>query len=361
MTLPGVKFLRRFAKPAPTPAPVQHPPGQMKGRFDLTETPNGLWRAAERGYRITVPPRPLLRGTSRIFTIGSCFAMEIRHALERRGMDVYPKYRKIEFDGDNQRLGSMPKHDDIAHYDTFTIRQEFEQAFAGQHYTMADFLQHKHKLSNHFSDGGRTSWQDPYRKKIYAANEDHILDLSRKIDACIADGVHNSDIYVITLGLIETWRNNRNGLHICVPPYDESRQSMKRYGDLEFHLSSFAENYENVKRICTLVAQHYPHRKIVLTVSPVGLGRTYSDNDIVTANVESKSLLRTVAGQICREFPFVHYWPSYELCMREDIYRPDGRHVRHDVVDMIVETFIKAYAADAPAAPTAAPAAAVAS
>ncbi|MGE0734873.1 MAG: GSCFA domain-containing protein [Alphaproteobacteria bacterium] len=158
---------------------------------------------------------------------------------------------------------------------------------------------------------------------------------------------------MITLGLIETWRNNSNGYHLCVPPYDESRQGMKRFGDIEFHLSTFAENYENMKRVCTLIQHHYPARKIILTVSPVGLGRTYSGNDIVVANVESKSLLRAVAGQICREFPAVQYWPSYELCTREDIYKPDGRHVRQDVIDMIVETFIKAYAQGAAPAPAA--------
>ncbi|MGE0734874.1 MAG: GSCFA domain-containing protein [Alphaproteobacteria bacterium] len=186
MTFSPRALLRRLGKPAAPPAPPAPPPGAIKARFDLTATTNELWRASERGYRITVPPKPMLDGATKIFTIGSCFAMEIRHALERRSFDVYPKYRRIEFDSANQRLGSMPAHDDIAHYDTFTIRQEFEHAFADTHFASADFLQHKHKLTNHFAVGGRTSWQDPYRKKIFAADENHILDLSRKIDACIS-------------------------------------------------------------------------------------------------------------------------------------------------------------------------------
>ena len=87
---------------------------------------------------------------------------------------------------------------------------------------------------------------------------------------------------------------------------------------------------------------------IVLTVSPVGLGRTYTGKDVVVATVEAKSILRAVTAEICREFENVSYWPSYELATRDDIFREDGRHVRQDSVALIVDSFIEAHRADVP-------------
>jgi hypothetical protein len=343
--LGAIRRLARRRPPPPRPGPP--PPENVKVRFDIVDEANAIWRDSERGFRITVPRRPLLTKKTRVFTMGSCFALEIRAALEKRGYDVYPKYRQIGIDPARQRISKMPEREDVTHYDTFTIRQEFEQAFAERHYGLDDFLKHAHLLSNHFTTGGRTSWQDPYRKRVYGANEEAILDISRKLDACIADGIREADVYVITLGLVETWRNTANGLHICTPPYDDARGGLDKFGKIEFHLSTYAENYENVKRVCALVGERYPGRRIVLTVSPVGLGRTYSGNDVVVATIEAKSLLRTAAREICREFPNVFYWPSYELCTKDDIYREDGRHVRPDVVAMIVDAFVAAHVQDA--------------
>jgi hypothetical protein len=64
---------------------------------------------------------------------------------------------------------------------------------------------------------------------------------------------------------------------------------------------------------------------------------------VVSANTLSKSLLRTVAGQIQREYPSVRYWPCYELFQRNDIFEPDGRHVKVSSVNHIVGTFLENY------------------
>lgn len=342
-----VDIIRRLVRPkSEAPKPPLAPLSGLDVRFDVGTELNRIWRASERGHRITVMRNPILGRQTRIFTMGSCFALEIRAALERRGFDVYPKYRDIAIDAGLQRISNMPEGNDVTHYDTFTIRQEFERTLAGQHYGLEDFLTHTHRLSNHFAMGGRISWQDPYRKRVFAANEDAILDLSRKMDDCIAEGIRSADVYVITLGLIETWRNTKNSCHICLPPYDDARGGLNKFDHLQFHLSTYAENYDNLSRVCRLIGERYPDRKIVLTVSPVGLGRTQQDKDVVVATIEAKSILRAVASQICRDFSNVIYWPSYDLCVKDDIYRADGRHVRDDAVAMIVDAFIAAHSAE---------------
>jgi hypothetical protein len=59
--------------------------------------------------------------------------------------------------------------------------------------------------------------------------------------------------------------------------------------------------------------------------------------------MESKSLLRAVAGQITREYDNVIYWPSYEIAMREDMFENDGRHVLKAGVDKIINAFMDAH------------------
>ncbi len=314
------------------------------------EDPNASWKKAERGRRIHIQNTPIIRRDTKIFAIGSCFALEIRHELARRGFDVYPKYSEIQFDPKSQILNSLPDRDNINHYDTFTIRQEFEQAFGEQHFSPGDFWQVEGRTINKVMGRG-TVWQDPYRKNVYAGKAAEIADLSRKLDDCIRAGLLAADVYVITLGLIETWRNTKNGLHACSYPGTGGGGGAGIQSEL--HVAGFQENYENMRRVCELVFQRFPEKQIILTVSPVALERTFRDLDVVIANMESKATLRAVAGQICREFPNVHYLPSYELFAYHDLFHDNGRHATRDGVEVVLDLFGQCFLAPDAAAKTA--------
>jgi hypothetical protein len=305
-------------------------------------TTNDLWRASDRGGTITVPTVPIIRPDSSVFAMGSCFAVEIRDALRRRGFTVLPRYHDLEFDPAHQMVGKLPDRDNVNHYDTFTIRQEFEQAFGeADPPGPADFW--RIDSADARSDvplGGDELHQDPFRKRVFADSAGGLADLSAGIDRCIRDAVARADVFVITLGLIETWRDRATGRYLCRVPHPDLRDRS------EFVLSDFASNLDNVRRVCSLIATHRPGTRIILTVSPVALGRTFTDRDIVVANMESKSVLRAVAGQVDREFDQVTYWPSYEIAMREDVFEDDGRHVTRQGVDKIVGAFLRAHCAD---------------
>jgi tetratricopeptide (TPR) repeat protein len=303
--------------------------------------PNPHWKDAERGRKIHVVNQPIIHPGTKIFAIGSCFALEIRHELLRRGFDVFPKYGAVDFDPQSQILNSLPKRDNINHYDTFTIRQEFEQAFAASSFKAEDFWPVQGRSINKVM-GKETVWQDPYRKNFYAADPAGIADLSGKVDACMREGIMTANVYVITLGLIETWLNKANGLHACTYPGVGGGGGAAQ---TELHVAGFQENYENLKRVCELVFGRFPERHIILTVSPVGLEKTFRDLDVVIANMESKATLRAVAGQICREFPNVHYLPSYELFAYHDLFHDNGRHATRDGVETVLELFGKCFLA----------------
>ena len=85
---------------------------------------------------------------------------------------------------------------------------------------------------------------------------------------------------------------------------------------------------------------------MVVTVSPVPLERTFSDQDIVVANCEGKSTLRAVLGEFSRMYDDVIYFPAYEMvtALGEIAYIPgDLRHIKKSVVDMIIQTFENAH------------------
>jgi hypothetical protein len=304
----------------------------------LTAKRNDEIMHSERGKTISVVRDRFITKKTKIFTIGSCFALEIRRTLSARGFDVYPKYREIAFDSRTQSLAKLPNSDNVNHYNTFSIRQEFEIAFGERSYSPDAFWNVTRGYTHLKVDN---LVQAPQRKQIYAANMDALADLNSKLDTCISTGIHEADVIIVTLGLIEVWFNLKDGLAVATPPHDAPNSALAR-----FHLSTYEENYANIKKVCDLVLAHYPNKHLVLTVSPVALGTTYSGNDVIVANCESKSMLRTVAGQIMREYPSVRYWPSYEIANAHDIREADGSHVTADGVQMIMDAFLAAHCED---------------
>ncbi|TFG98527.1 MAG: hypothetical protein E4H11_00325 [Myxococcales bacterium] len=309
------------------------------GGLSIRREAQARWQDSARGTRVTVQPERLVEPDTRIFTMGSCFAVEIRSALRERGRQVLPDYFRIQYPADRASIGKLPQRDNINHYDSHSIVQEFERAFgeaSAASFPPLDVV--PGSLGKRLGSAAR--WQDPYRREVYAVCRDSIESVSDAITQAIGEGIHGADVYVLTLGLIETWADAVSGRHVWS---EKVRRLVSDPERIRFHQSSFEENLGNLRRVCDLLHHHYPNRPVVLTVSPVALGETFSGMDVVSANTLSKSLLRTVAGQIQREYPSVRYWPSYELAQRNDIFEPDGRHVKPSTVSHIVQTFLENY------------------
>lgn len=309
-------------------------------RLEVVDGPlNDAFDHSERGGRITVARRPLIDPDSTVFAMGSCFAVEIRAALRRAGLRVVPAYFDIPVDLDHVRIGRLPRRDNVNHYDTFAIRHEFEQAFGLRPAARAEefWSVESPAVREGVGLGSAELYQNPFRKRVFADSLDRLAAASRAIDDTIRAGVLAADVYVITLGMTETWRDRATGRYLCRRPDGEHLHRC------ELVVSDVVQNLENLRHVCALLAEHRPGRPVVLTVSPVAINRTYSGGDVVVANTGTKSLLRTVAGQMEREFDDVHYWPSYELALRADLRAPDGRHVSDEGVATIVEAFLAAH------------------
>jgi hypothetical protein len=87
--------------------------------------------------------------------------------------------------------------------------------------------------------------------------------------------------------------------------------------------------------------------KVLLTVSPVPLGTTFTEDDSVTANEFSKAVLRVTAERLSQR-PEVDYFPSYEIVRSGGLsaYLPDQVHVKNEVVERVTAYMLQSYAPD---------------
>ena len=158
----------------------------------------------------------------------------------------------------------------------------------------------------------------------------------------------------MTLGMAEVFINRHSGRVACQKPGYAGGAGEE---ETVFHMSSYEQNFENVARTVEMITSIRPDARLVITVSPVGLGRTFSSDDILVANCEGKSILRAVVGAVTRKYKNVTYFPSYEIVMSNSPYsfrEDDQRHVANWIVSRIVSTFKSAHFSDNNALQTAA-------
>ena len=88
-----------------------------------------------------------------------------------------------------------------------------------------------------------------------------------------------------------------------------------------------------------------PNLRIILTVSPVPLIATFEPRHVLVSTTISKAALRVAADEIKKLYPFVEYFPSYEIISGSAIgapyFEPDLRQVRQVGVNHAMRIFEK--------------------
>jgi hypothetical protein len=229
------------------------------------------------------------------------------------------------------------------YYNTFTIRYEFERL-------TGEFVQQEDDIWEPYQVPAKV-YQDPYRRMLVGETREALWDRIREVDAAMQRHIRQADLVIITLGLTEVFFQQHNGRAICAAPGYCGGGGI----GCEFRQTEYQENYDNIDTAIRLLHQVNPRAHLVLTVSPVPLGSTFSSTDHAVANSESKCILRAVAGALVRRYPQVHYFHSYELVThspREAVFMEDGRHVQASYVAGIMQDFERAFVR--PAGPSAA-------
>jgi hypothetical protein len=292
-------------------------------------------------------PRFPLTPQTRVFTAGSCFAQHVGAAMKQAGLTV--------IDTEPALRGMPPEMAKRFGYGTFAAR-------FGNIYTLRQFRQLVEEMLGLFTpalpvwhkDGRYWDALRPGVEPEGLASPDHVTEMRAQHLIALARAVQEADQIVFTLGLTEAWEHRATGTVYPTAPgtiagdYDPDAFVFRNYG--------VAEIIEDFSALEDMLAQINPDLTWLLTVSPVPLAATATDDHVLTATARSKAVLRVVCDMLRDRSPRVDYFPSYELVMSpahpHGAFGPDLRSVRPEVVEGIMALFLAAHGlvpgADAP-------------
>ena len=245
-------------------------------------------------------------------------------------------------------------------YGTFTARY-------GNLYTTRQFLQLLRRAYGLFTPvddvwtGPDGRLFDPYRPQIqpngFSSETEFRLDREQHF-AAVRRAVEQCDVFVFTLGLTEAWVNNADGAVYPLCPgtaagtFDPAQHRFINFG--------MTRVLGDMREALDFIRDRNPRVRFIITVSPVALVATAEDRHVLVSTTYSKSVLRTVCGELDEQYDDVAYFPSYEIITggfnRGAYYAPDLRDVTETGVRHVMRLFMKHYAAPDESAADVAPA-----
>lgn len=286
--------------------------------------------------------------TSRIATAGSCFAQNLARVLRSSGYTYFvTEQAPPVFLPETARKYGLPEGigDDYG-YGLFSAR-------FGNIYTARQLLQLFDRAYGDFAPvddawavrGGATAdgWVDPYRpfiqpvsfpstEALHADRERHFAAVRRMIEDC--------DCFIFTLGLTETWANRADGaVYPVCPGCGAGEFSEAEHAFLNF---DYEETLADMRAFLERFRAKNPTAQVILTVSPVPLVATAEDRHVIVSTMESKSILRAVAGKLDRQ-GLASYFPSYEIITgpqnRSRYFEDDLRSITADGIGHVMRVF----------------------
>ena len=275
--------------------------------------PNSSWLHFKNTGEVTIAPSRVLDNRTKVLTLGCGLSHAMGAALQERGITVLPRSDR----------------DALQFFNSSSLRQEFERAFGYWRQGDDDYWE--------VATPEGVVYQDPYRRSVFAPTPDALRQITQSLDASLKAGIAECDALVLTLHSTEVWRAGKNLLAICPDHPGEPLAGV--------HAAGYEETLVNLKRIVDLTLAHHPGKKIFVAVSPIALEQTFSGVDVAVANMESKSILRAVAGTLANSHDAVTYFPALETAL----YRPaaafaeDGRTLVPGQITAIADLFVKSY------------------
>lgn len=289
-------------------------------------------RLQEPVFKVQHRPKFTLTRQMSFFLIGSCFARGLERILSIRGLDV--RSVSQEFNRWETQYEKGSALGTTNRYNTASILNEFVWNVETNEGLKPETLIAR--------PGGL--YFDPHATPTIGAGtlEDQMA--RRGIWERLCSEISSADVVVITLGLVEVWYDRETELYMNATP--DARMAAEYPGRFEMHILNYTDNMANLERVRGILMAHNPAARIILTVSPVPLIKTFSGEDIVVANTYSKNTLRAVAGDFARVHDNVDYFPSYEIALHSDrdlVWKEDKRHVAGPFSREIMNQFLHYY------------------
>jgi hypothetical protein len=292
-------------------------------------------RAGHDGPRDVYRRKFDIERTARFGTAGSCFARHLGSRLRQHGVqfvDVEPPPPNLP----------EPLHATYG-YGLFSARY-------GNVYSAAQFRQLVDRAVGAFvphddvwENDGR--FYDPFRPAIEpggfgSADEVRVLRAAHLAAVRLLFG--SCDVFLLTLGLTETWRSRADGAVYPACPGTAAGQF-----DPSAHVfrnSSVREVVADLVAGISTVRVRRPGMRFILTVSPVPIAATATSDHVLTANTRTKSVLRAACDEVCAADDTVDYFPGYDLVTapsaRGAFHSGDRRAITPGGIEYVLEHFL---------------------
>ncbi len=289
----------------------------------------GKWLLPDSPLQHPVNPLRFLSKTSCVYSIGSCFAMNMNRWLRFQGFAV-------------------PQVAWGIHYNSRTILHELRRA-AGQALPDVDWRVAR-------ADGTMV-YGDALRHCVDAATFDELTAFKAHVAAESRRVFEQADAFFITLGLSDIWETAVDGAPITLnraPYLGVEILNQTCSGSIENRFLTVEECTEDIRQIIALIRQHKgSETPIIFTVSPVPLKHANRGVHPHIANSRSKStLLAAIYGVLDTRAgdAFVSYFPSYEFFvanpLQMELWQGDDRHPSLDAINHVAEAFALSYSVE---------------
>ena len=280
-----------------------------------------------------------ITGRDRIATAGSCFAQHIARHLRHNGIKVIDEEpapqglsediaRSFGFGLYSARYGNI--------YTTRQLLQLIEETLGIWQPAMPVWTKNGRyydALRPSVEPEGHESAED-----VAAHRSEHLKAVRRVLE--------EATVFVFTLGLTETWIHTASGTTYPTAPgtiagsHDPEVFSFKNF--------SYGEVVADFLKIRQHLKTFNPRMRFLLTVSPVPLTATASDQHVLVATTYSKAVLRAAAGHLATTRNDIDYFPSFEIISgipaRGFFYENNLRSVSNEGVEVVMRTFFAEHA-----------------
>lgn len=303
---------------------------------DEQKWPDIAGRFVRQPFTVEHEPKFTLDLKARFFCLGSCFARNIEEHLIYRGAEVLSKKIVSPAEEWPWRVnGFMNK------FTTQSMLQELR------------WLEEPPQDPGAFLVETAKGWRDlQLAPELVPTSLERALERRRYLADEYFPRLRQADVVLMTLGLNEVWVDRVMNVRLNAPPSLWAvRRQPERYA---VEITDVHENIAALEEIRARLKTLNPQMKMVVTVSPVPMGATFSGRDVAVANTLSKSTLRAAADAFQMAHDDVDYFPSYEivtLSTRAFAYAEDCLHVADRIVSHVMATFLSIYCQSAPDAP----------
>jgi hypothetical protein len=266
-------------------------------------------------------PRFKIKPTSKIISTGSCFAQHVTHWLTQNNF----QYLASEHDNIHKfsfALGNI--------YTPAMLKQWLEVAFKNK--DISDFYIVK--------DGSYYDILRPTVQREGFKDLETLLSSRKRAINEMVNYIQSADIFIFTMGLTETWLDKSGVVYPICPGTICGTFDSKKHG---FRNYTTQEVINDLNEINNIIRSANKNIKLLLTISPIPLTATASNNHVLSATTYSKSVLRAAAGDFCKNSKNADYFPSYEIisspATKGVFFEQNMRNVKPEGVNFVMAHF----------------------